>query len=125
MEYRDLVKAVQDFEFIKDEETAGAAVKAVLGVLASRLEENVARELANSLPKQLDYGTLRGRQMYVTNVSVQQYLEIIAKQFNLGHDDAWRLVRTVLHTVKDGIAEEVIDDIQEALPTDWQTILQQ
>jgi uncharacterized protein (DUF2267 family) len=119
------VKAVQDFEFIKDEETAGAAVKAVLGVLASRLEENVARELANSLPKQLDYGTLRGRQMYVTNVSVQQYLEIIAKQFNLGHDDAWRLVRTVLHTVKDGIAEEVIDDIQEALPTDWQTILQQ
>jgi uncharacterized protein (DUF2267 family) len=125
MEYRDLVNAVQDFEFIKDEETAGAAVKAVLGVLASRLEENVARELANSLPKQLDYGTLRGRQMYVTNVSVQQYLEIIAKQFNLGHDDAWRLVRTVLHTVKDGIAEEVIDDIQEALPTDWQTILQQ
>lgn len=51
MEYRDLVKAVKELHFIKDEAMAKATVKAVLGVLASRLEEEVAQEFAESLPE--------------------------------------------------------------------------
>ncbi len=122
MEYRELVNAVRELEFIKDEGTAEAAVKAVLGVLASRLEEDVAREFTESLPAPLDYETLRGQQVNVTDVSVQQYRGTIASQFNLPPDNAWQLVRTVLHIVKDGLAEEVIEDIQETLPADWQRI---
>jgi uncharacterized protein (DUF2267 family) len=123
MEYRDLVNAVEELEFIKDQAMAKAAIKAVLGVLTSRLEEEFAREFTESLPEPLDFETLRGRQMNVTEVSVQEYRDTIAAQFNLGHDDAWQLVRTVLHIVKDGISEEVIEDIQEALPSDWQRLL--
>lgn len=35
-----------------------------------------------------------------------------------------KLVRTVLNLVKDGLSEEVIEDIQETLPSDWQRLLQ-
>lgn len=124
MEYRNLVNTVRELEFIKDEAMAEAAVKAVLRVLASRLEEDVAYEFAESLPNPLDVDTLRGRQGNVTTISVQQYRDSIAEQFNLELDDAWQLVRTVLHLVKDGLSEEVVEDLQETLPSDWQRLLQ-
>ena len=124
MEYRKLVDTVRDLEFIKDKAMAEAAVKAVLGVLVSRLEEEVAREFAETLPEPLDFNTLRGRQVNVTDVSVQQYRDTIAEQFNLELDDAWQLVRTILHIVKEGLSDEVIEDIQETLPSDWQRFLQ-
>lgn len=124
MKYGDLIKAVKELHFIKDEAMAQATVQAVLGVLASRLEEEVAQEFAESLPEPLDYEALRGSQENVTEISVQQYRDVIAKQFDLAHDDAWQLVRTVLNLVKDGLSEEVIEDIQETLPSDWQRLLQ-
>jgi uncharacterized protein (DUF2267 family) len=124
MEYRDLVSAVKEHQFIKDKATAEAAVKAVLGVLVSRLEEEVAREFAETLPKPLDFDTLRGRQVNVTEVSVQQYRDTIAEQFHLELDEAWQLVRTVMHIVRDGLSDEIIEDIQETLPSDWQRFLQ-
>jgi uncharacterized protein (DUF2267 family) len=99
-------------------------VKAVLGVLVSRLEEEVAREFAETLPKPLDFDTLRGRQVNVTEVSVQQYRDTIAEQFHLELDEAWQLVRTVMHIVRDGLSDEIIEDIQETLPSDWQRFLQ-
>jgi len=124
MEYRDLVNAVKDLQFIKDKATAEAAVKAVLGVLVSRLEEEVAQDFAETLPKPLDFDMLRGRQVNVTEVSVQQYRDTIAEQFELELDEAWQLVRTVLHIVRDGLSDEIIEDIQETLPSDWQRFLQ-
>lgn len=124
MEYRKLVDTVRDLEFIKDKAMAEAAVKAVLGVLVSRLEEEVAREFAETLPEPLDFDMLRGRQVNVTDVSVQQYRDTIAEQFELELDDAWQLVRTILHIVKEGLSDEVIEDIQETLPSDWQRFLQ-
>jgi uncharacterized protein (DUF2267 family) len=124
MEYRDLVSAVKELQFIKDKSTAEAAVKAVLGVLVSRLEEEVAKDFAETLPKPLDFDTLRGRQVNVTEVSVQQYRDTIAEQFHLELDEAWQLVRTVLHIVRDGLSDEIIEDIQETLPSDWQRFLQ-
>ena len=124
MEYRDLVSAVKEHQFIKDKATAEAAVKAVLGVLVSRLEEEVARDFAETLPKPLDFDTLRGRQVNVTEVSVQQYRDTIAEQFHLELDEAWQLVRTVMHIVRDGLSDEIIEDIQETLPSDWQRFLQ-
>ena len=124
MEYRKLVDTVRDLEFIKDKAMAQAAVKAVLGVLVSRLEEEVAREFADTLPEPLGFDMLRGRQVNVTDVSVQQYRDTIAEQFELELDDAWQLVRTILHIVKEGLSDEVIEDIQETLPSDWQRFLQ-
>jgi uncharacterized protein (DUF2267 family) len=124
MEFRDLMKAVNELAFVKDEVMAEAAVKAVLGVLASRLEEEVAKEFVESLPEPFDFETLRGEQVEVTDLSVQQYRNTIADQFNLELDDAWQLVRTVLYMVRDGFSDEVIEDLQDTLPSDWQRLLQ-
>jgi uncharacterized protein (DUF2267 family) len=124
MEFRDLMKAVNELAFVKDEVMAEAAVKAVLGVLASRLEEEVAKEFVESLPEPFDFEALRGEQADVTDLSVQQYRNTIADQFHLERDDAWQLVRTVLYMVRDGFSDEVIEDLQDTLPSDWQRLLQ-
>lgn len=122
MHYREMLNEVEKLEFIPNEARAETALKVVLGVLVRRLEEDVARELTASLPHPLDYATLRGEQVNATDLSVPQYRDAIANRFNLKDEQAWQLVRTVLHLVRDGMAEEVVDDIQDGLPADWQQV---
>ncbi len=50
MGYEKLLEAVQEFDFIPDPKTADAALKAVLGILASAMDENLARDFTDSLP---------------------------------------------------------------------------
>lgn len=53
MEYEDFIRAVSELDFIQDEEEADSAVKAALGILASRLDEEEARKLTEYLPNPL------------------------------------------------------------------------
>jgi hypothetical protein len=47
-------------DFISDEPMGDAVVKAVMGILASSLEQGLAHALAESLPEPLTYERLRG-----------------------------------------------------------------
>ena len=125
MEYKDLIKEVQDFNFIQDRDTADAVVKAVFGIMASRMKEDQARKLVENLPDPLDMEKLRGEQFNVTEISIDQYYATISNQFHIDESQARTLVSTIIHFTKDAIGEEKMNEIKKDLPSDWAKAVEQ
>lgn len=123
MEFQELVKATRRLEFIPDEATATSAVKAVLGILASRLEEPEAHALTDYLPEPLTYDCLRGHQAHPTHLDTDRCVRSLARQFHVSTDQARELLRTVLHTAKLSLPEEKLGQIEHGLPYEWQVLL--
>lgn len=120
MEYQIFLQEVQKMDFIQDRETADAAVKASLGILASRLPEDEARRMTDKLPEPLSYDRLRGFQRrYMAMVSFDEYIREISAQFHLSYDQAHSLVNHVLHIAKDAMGESTLQDVESKLTSDW------
>ncbi len=49
MDYRGFIEDIKALNFIMDEETADAAIKAVLGIMSSSVMEDIARNLVNEV----------------------------------------------------------------------------
>ncbi|MHB9028506.1 MAG: DUF2267 domain-containing protein [Candidatus Latescibacterota bacterium] len=119
MDYNNFVQNVQNLDFIDSRETADAAVKAVLGVLASRMTEEQARMLTQKLPYPLNLEKLRGHQKHVLGISPDQYIGVIRTQFNLSEDQTRVLIDTVLRSTKETLGEETFAELQEHIPSEW------
>ncbi len=122
--YDNFVNAAMSLSFIEGEETAEAAVKAVLGILASRLEEPEARRLAATLPDPLSLENLRGHQMNVTDLSVEQYYGNLATQFRITPEQAQVLAVTILRLVKEALDTEGLREVERSLPEDWTNLIE-
>ncbi len=92
MDYDKLLEAVKELDFIPDPETADAAVKAVLGILASAMNEDLEREFTESLPELLTYDRLRGHQARPLEIDVERYIDGLAAQFCLPEEQARQLI---------------------------------
>lgn len=123
--YWPILDAIETLDFIPDEKTAEAAVKAVVGTLASRLPEERARKFAGALPEPLTYEKLRGRQTTVTDISSEQYVRGISEQFGVERDQAQSLICTVLSAALEEVDEVVFSDLEEGLPADWKELVRQ
>lgn len=120
MNYQSYIEQVMKLPFINDEKAADAGIKAVLGILSSRLGEYEARWLSESLPPELNVWVLRGRQRNPVQISADQFVSAIAQQFHLAWDEARQLVERVLHCVKESQeGAERMREIREFLPPDW------
>lgn len=115
-------ETVQALDFIPDEETADKGIKAVLGILASKLDEQEAREFTAELPDYLDYETLRGHQKKPTPVSPYEAVEGIANELNLELGQANELMNKVISVAKEQAKGEV-SDIAAQLSEDWRKAL--
>lgn len=125
MEYQTFVDEVKKLDFIEKEETADAAVKAVFGMLVSRMEnEDDAREFTNTLPEPLTYEKLRSHQVRPTYINPEQYLEVLTEQFKLSMEDAEKLVKTVLRTTRENLSEAEIGSLKDKLPEEWNTLVE-
>lgn len=124
MEYERFTRAVEDLGLFPDQQTVDAAVKAVLGILASRLDEGQARELTDHLPEPLSYDRLRGQQLRTTAISADDLVATLAGQFRVSEEQARTLVRAVLRVAKDALPGEALRDVTDHLPDDWRSILQ-
>jgi uncharacterized protein (DUF2267 family) len=124
MEYAQFIEHVVNLEFIPDRDTADAAVKAVLGILASRLEEPEARMLTEKLPEPLNLERLRGHQVRPHGISVEQYISEVGEQFRLSEDQAEILIKTVLHLVKDELGAVTVSEFESLLPADWRATIE-
>jgi uncharacterized protein (DUF2267 family) len=96
MGYEKLLEAVQELDFIWDPRTADAAVKAVLGILASAMDENLAREFTESLPGPLTYDRLRGQQGKPLKIDPERYTSNLTAQFGLSEGQARLLITRTL-----------------------------
>ena len=122
MEYEIFVEEVNRLDFVNDRATADAAVKAVLGILASRLSEPKAQRLTEKLPGPLEYDRLRGLQARPLELSVDEYVQNIARQFHLNEAQAARLIIQVLHFTKDAIGVDK-EELKSELPYDWADLI--
>lgn len=126
MDYRRYMDQVMELPFINDEKAADSAIKTVLGVLASKIDENWARELTNTLPQELDFVTLRGQQQALVQLSIDDFLSSVAAQMHLDWQQARDLVGRVFHCVKENEeGADILGEIEIKLPPDWAAIVNQ
>ncbi|MBI1912916.1 MAG: DUF2267 domain-containing protein [Deltaproteobacteria bacterium] len=118
VEYKRFLQDVKVLDFITTSDEADAVVKAVLGILASSMEEPEARKFTGNLPQPLTYERLRGMQTKTIAPSLDQIVSEIGNQFRLENDQAKRLVDTVFHTTRTVIGENVLTEVESDLPTD-------
>lgn len=119
MEYEDFIREVAQLDFIQDEEEADSAVKATLGILAGRLNEEEARKLTEYLPIPLTYEKLRGDQAGETDISAEEYIAEIADQFSIDEDQAHQLVSTIFQVTKEAVGFDTLAELERSLPDDW------
>src|SRR5438046_7268132 len=94
MDYQKFLDHVQRFEFVRDPD---AAVKAVCGILASRMDEANAREFTSHLPEPLTLDLLRGHQENPPNISVEDAVTTLLQQFHISRQQARELLQSVTH----------------------------
>ncbi len=105
MEYEEFVNAVRKCDFIKNAEMAKAAIKAILGIVASSLEEDDAQKLTHSLPEPLNLERLRGRREMRLKIPLPQFICEIAEHFELSDLQASLLILTVLHKAQKSVED--------------------
>jgi len=118
MDYGKLLEAVQELDFIPDPKTADAAVKAVLGILASAMEENLAREFTESLPGPLTYDRLRGHQARPLEINADRYIGHLAAHFRLPEEQARLLITKTLALAKEQAEKAELKQIIYTLEQD-------
>lgn len=124
MEYPDFINTAMKLDFIPDESTADSAVKAVVGILASRLDESGAAELTDSLPEPLTFERLRGDEKTDLRMQAKDTFGVLATQFSMDEKQASFLVREVLGAVKSTLPRDRQSHLEEALPDDWRHLLE-
>lgn len=125
MDYRRLMDTMNQSGVFADQERADAAVKAVIGILASRMSEHDARELSSRLPEPLTYDKIRHRQGWQLGISFDQYRYEIAGQFHINTDQAQRVIGSVFHLLKEEIPGDTLHKWEQHLPVDWAEQMEQ
>lgn len=121
MEYQDLLDRAK--QVVGDDRQADAGVKAVFGILASKLDEPQARRLTDDLPKPLTYERLRGHQVSDVPLTAEQYPIAIATELGLDPEDSRELVHEVLDAARQGLPENTLADLRNDLPEDWARLI--
>jgi uncharacterized protein (DUF2267 family) len=121
--YETLVDRMKKLEFVDRRGLADALIKAVLGILASRLSATSARRLTERLPEPLTYTKLRNAQTRRDRGTVEQCYNQVTRQFNLRPGEAERAVKTVIKAAKRGMNGELLKRIEGDLPKDWRQLI--
>ncbi|MEX0720497.1 MAG: DUF2267 domain-containing protein [Balneolaceae bacterium] len=115
---------VETMAFINDEETAEEAVKAVLGMIASSLSDQEAREFTAHLPDWLDYDTLRGHQENTRTTSADESIQILKNKFNLDDKKA-RALRDEVIAITANESSGAVSQMINILSDDWKEVFDQ
>lgn len=124
MDYQEFVQEVLNLEFVRDEAMAEKAIKTVLGVVASKLEEDQAVKLSEALPHPLDLDELRNYKIESLPIPVEETIEAMGVHLNLDHEQGRTLVNTVLHLAKKSMGDSAVTEIERDLPMDWILVLE-
>jgi uncharacterized protein (DUF2267 family) len=114
---------LRKLDFVDRRGLADALLKAVLGILASRLSAPAAKKLTRILPEPLNYAKLRDSQDRRDRGSAEQCFQQVSRQFNLNRDEAEAAVKTVLKAAKRGMDTDLQQRILRDLPRDWRDLI--
>jgi uncharacterized protein (DUF2267 family) len=119
MQYQKFIAEMLEFEFVWSRSLADGMVKAVLGILASRVDEAAARKMTAKLPEPLTFERLRGHQQRQISITFEECKTEIADQFQLNREQADLLIHRVLHLARETTGAALFAEIEERLPADW------
>jgi uncharacterized protein (DUF2267 family) len=118
MDYQRFLDGVKRLQFIRTEAAADAAVKAVLGILASSMNQEQAEKFVSRLPEPLNIKTLRSPQARPIDITIEEFFDEIGAEFNLNPDQAKKLVDTVFRLTKNAVGEETITEVEFDMPAE-------
>lgn len=118
MDYRTFLDAIKRLQFIRTEEAADAAIKAVLGILASSMNQEQAEKFISRLPEPLAIEPLRSPQAPQLDITIEEFFDEIGAEFKLNPEQAKKLVDTVFRLTKDAVGEETITEVEFDMPAD-------
>lgn len=118
MDYQKFLESVKRLQFIKTEEKADAAIKAVLSILASSMNQEQAEKFFSRLPEPLTTPALRSRGARPLDISIEEFFDEIGSEFNLNPDQSKKLVDAVFRLAKDAVGEETITEVEFDMPAD-------
>ena len=124
MDFYGITKRVRKLEFIGNDQRADTAVKAVLGILASRMSDEHASKLATKFPEHIAAERFGSYHNKMEAISVTQYTAGISSEFKISVHQARTLMRNVLYFTKEAAGVDVIMDIKKSLPIDWAEAIQ-
>jgi uncharacterized protein (DUF2267 family) len=123
MEYQSFLDSAKQLDFINDDQTADAAVKSVLGLLSSKLDEQPAQRLTAELPEPLTYERLRSHQASPTPTAVQDAPAVIAQDVpQLIPEQANQVLHQVLKHTKRSLPEPARLNVEDHLPEGWRAM---
>ena len=73
MDYQKFLESVKRLQFIKTEQKADAAIKAVLSILASSMNQEQAEKFFSRLPEPLTTPALRSREARPLDISIEEF----------------------------------------------------
>lgn len=123
MDYVSFRKNIDRLDFIDGPTEADAAIKTVLGVMTSRLDEQRARDFTGRLPDPLDFDALRSHQQGELDVSAEAFVGQISNQFKLNDDESRRLIDTIMRRTREVVGDQVFNEVCRSLPADWQDMM--
>jgi len=118
MEYSRFVDRVKDLDFVGSYERADAVIKAVLGILASSMDEEHAKKLTGRLPEPLTFERLRGHQARPVDITIEGFFSEIGAQFRINPDQAKKAVDTVFRLCKEAVGEDTVSEVEYDMPPD-------
>ena len=118
MDYQKFLDTVKRLQFIRTEAAADAAIKAVLGILASSMNREQAEKFVSRLPEPLTIETLRSHQARPLDITIEEFFDEIGSEFKLNPDQAKKLVDTVFRLTKDAVGEETITEVEFDMPAE-------
>ena len=118
MEYSRFVDRAKDLDFIGSYERADGVIKAVLGILASSMDEEHAKKLTGRLPEPLTLERLRGHQARPVDITIEEFFSEIGAQFRINPDQAKKAVDTVFRLCKEAVGEDTVSEVEYDMPPD-------
>lgn len=120
MQYRQIVKKVQDYSGFSDSE-AERALRIIVEKIASRLTKGERKGFASQLPTELEGLALTEQD--TQHFSADQMLDELCELENINKGRAKKQVFAVWRALKDAISPGEIKDIKAQLPEDMAAIL--
>ncbi len=118
MEYAKFIDEVGKLDFIGDEGRADALVKAVIGILASSMDEGTARKFTEGLPEPLTFDRLRSHQARPVEMTIEEFFSEIGAQFRITPDQAKTAVDVVFRLVKEAVGAHAVSEAEYSMPPD-------
>lgn len=118
------VPVIHSFEFIDTEEEARKTVKTVLGLVASSVSEQTARDFTAQLPDWLDYESLRGEEENTIPRKPADCIGVLKEAYGLDDTQANALMQKVIAITVQNRTGNIGNLILE-LPDEWEEIFNQ